>query len=122
VVAVTYLEEVADDIEAEARHGEALDAGMRDLFLAYALLAFAKGDATTAADVHDAWVAWMIGQARSHRSIVPFEELALDVQREDDPFVEAIRRVARRRGLRGRWPDATPTSADSGPRHPHRTG
>jgi hypothetical protein len=103
VVLVTYLEAVASEIEAEARPGEAPDSDMRDLFLAYAVLAHAKGEGTTAPDVHDAWVAWMLGRGQSHRSMVPFSELAPDVQREDDQFVEAIRHVARKRGLRGRW-------------------
>lgn len=97
---MTYLEDLAAEIEAEARPGEAPDESMRGLFLGYAVLALSKGNSTTAPDVHDAWVAWMLGQGRTHRSNVPFAELSPEVQREDDPFVEAIRRVARRRGLR----------------------
>ena len=99
---MTYLEDLAAEIEAEARPGEVPDASMRALFLLYAVLALSKGDATSAPDVHDAWVAWMLGQRRSHRSNVPYADLAPDVQHEDDPFVEAIRRVARRRKLRAR--------------------
>lgn len=72
---------------------------MRDLFLIYAVLALAKGERTSAPDVHDAWAAWMLGRGRSHRSLVPFEQLDSPVQHEDDPFVEAIRGVARDRGL-----------------------
>jgi len=103
---MTYLEDVAHDIEAVVRPGQESDADMRDLFLAYAVLAQAKGEATTAPDVHDAWVAWMLGRRRDHSSMVPFADLPADVQREDDPFVEAIQRVARQRGLRGRWAQA----------------
>lgn len=96
---MTYLEDLAAEIEAEARPNEAADPSMRMLFLLYAVLALSKGVSTSAPDVHDAWVAWMLGQGRGHRSNVPYADLSPRVQHEDDPFVEAIRRVARRRGL-----------------------
>lgn len=103
---MTYLEQVAIEIEQEARPHAAPDAEMRGLFLAYAVLALAKAETTTAPDVHDAWAARMLDRGREHPSLVPYEELATDVQGQDEPFVAAIRRVARRRQLRGRYPDA----------------
>lgn len=66
-----------------------------DLFLIYAALGRTRGDATSARDVHDAWVAWMEIHRRRHRSMRPFEELPNEVRREDEPFVEAIRAALR---------------------------
>lgn len=64
---------------------------LRGLFRLYALLAFCKGEAVSASDVHDAWVVWMLDRGEEHESLVPFEALSADVKREDAPFVEAIR-------------------------------
>jgi hypothetical protein len=72
------------------RHSESL-------FLLYAVLMRAKGEAVTAADVHDAWAAWIESTQGEHGSLVPFESLDPDVQDEDLPYVEAIRWAARHR-------------------------
>lgn len=60
------------------------------LYRMYALLSFAKGEDTTAQDVHDAWVAWRVETFPDHRSAVPFGFLSEEVQRMDDKYVEAI--------------------------------
>lgn len=65
------------------------------LYRMYALLALAKGEATTAEDVHDAWSGWMAGLNPKHRNLIPFDELAAGVQRLDEPYVEAIHAAAR---------------------------
>lgn len=62
----------------------------------YAVLALAKGQALTGRDVHNAWSAWMSSIDPDHESVEPYDELAPDVRREDDPLVAAIRRVAPR--------------------------
>ena len=36
----------------------------------------------------------MTVRSKTHESMVPFENLAVEVRREDEPFAEAIRRVA----------------------------
>jgi hypothetical protein len=73
-----------------------LDEPRRQLFLLYAVLAVVCSQAIERRDVHHAWVAWMELQGEVHRSMVPLEELSAPVQAEDDPFVEAIRRVSAR--------------------------
>lgn len=96
----SYIDAMADEIrrnmppEQLPEDGEDLDR----LFRLYALLAFSKGEAVSARDVHDAWVVWMLDRGEKHESIVPFEDLTKDVQREDSPFVAAIRAAARRTG------------------------
>ncbi|WP_446430668.1 DUF7701 domain-containing protein [Polymorphospora lycopeni] len=68
------------------------------LFLTYAVLLRARGTAVTAQDVHNAWVAWMLTCDPNHEALVPYEDLPPDVARQDDKYVEAIRRVAARGG------------------------
>lgn len=63
------------------------------LFRLYAVLALAKGERVTAADVHNAWAAWMQEGNRGHPAIRPFEELDSSAQRADEPFVTAIKAV-----------------------------
>ena len=65
------------------------------LFLLYAVLMRAKGEQVTAADVHDAWAAWMDNRDPGHTALVPFDELSLATQREDEPYVQAIQAAAR---------------------------
>jgi hypothetical protein len=75
------------------------------LFLTYAVLLLAKGQEVTRADVHNAWVAWMIGKGETHESMVPFAELPPQTQAEDSPFMVAIRTVAQKREPGRRLPD-----------------
>ena len=67
-----------------------------DLFRLYAVLALTKGAETTAEDVHNAWSAWMTQLRKSHPSVRPFDELGPDTQKEDLPFVAAIRAASER--------------------------
>lgn len=62
----------------------------------YALLALTLGPSTNLADVHDAWALWRNSTNPTHQSLVPFEELPDEVQELDRPYVEAIKRTARR--------------------------
>ena len=49
------------------------DDGADDLFRLYGLLALAKGIDTTAEDVHNAWVVWMVQRGgQDHQSLRPF--------------------------------------------------
>ncbi len=52
------------------------------------------GEKVEARNVHDAWSAWMSQSNPRHDSIRPFEQLTVDVQAQDEPFAEAIRKVA----------------------------
>lgn len=92
-----YLDALAAEIRAEVPDAVLPAEGNEGLFLYYAVLALAKGAGVEASDVHNAWVAWMLGRGERHESMVPFDRLSLNVQEEDRPFVEAIRRVAARR-------------------------
>lgn len=92
-----YIDKLAVAIFKKAHHGGLPTSGPTGdfpLYRMYALLARAKGVMTTAADVHDAWSAWIAGIAPEHRSLKPFHELAPEVQRADDLYVDAIHAVA----------------------------
>ncbi|HEY7950427.1 MAG TPA: hypothetical protein VID51_06275 [Solirubrobacterales bacterium] len=95
---MTYLDELADEIERHVPAEVLPDDDIRSLFRLYALLALAKGSSVEVADVHNAWAAWMQERDPSHRSLRPFEELDAETQASDIPFTEAIREVAERLG------------------------
>jgi hypothetical protein len=88
---VTYLDELASRIEERVPRELRPREDARSLFRLYAVLALVKGRDVSAADVHNAWAAWMLARDPEHRSIRPFQELDPETQASDLPFVEAIR-------------------------------
>src|SRR5438132_7641225 len=94
---VSYLDEVAEAIRAEL-HEVPSNATPRRLLHIYAVLLLGKGQSVDAADVHNAWVAWMEETQPDHPSNRPYEELDQATQAADRPFVEAIRRAAKALG------------------------
>lgn len=93
---MSYLDETAGAIQALVPDRLLPDEdGVEDLFRLYALLAHVKAEDVTAEDVHDAWALWMLRRDADHESIVPFSSLDASTRREDAPFVDAIRQVAR---------------------------
>ena len=95
---MTYLSDIADEILRELPPDLVPSEGTGDLMLLYAVLCLVVGAEVTAANVHDAWTAWMTARGQEHASMVPFNSLPSDEQIEDEPFVMAIRRVADRLG------------------------
>ena len=93
----SYLSDDADLIRSELPPGTRPPPDSDQLFILYALLMRAKGEEVTAEDVHDAWAAWILGREGTHKSLLPFESLDPEIQREDYPYVEAIHRAVRRR-------------------------
>ncbi len=65
-----------------------------DLLRLYSLLALVAGSEVSRENVHDAWSLWRSMTRPDHPAIIPFEELSLDVQNLDQPYVEAIQRLA----------------------------
>lgn len=93
---MSYLDELAAEIEQRVPDGLLPAGDTRSLFRLYALPALVKGRGVSAADVHNAWAVWMQERDPQHRSIKPFRDLDADTQAADEPFVEAIRIVAER--------------------------
>ena len=91
---MNYISEIAERIRREVPQ-EVLPEGDTDLlFLIYAVLALTIGEEVRAEDVHDAWSAWMTHLDPSHQSIKPFFQLGSQTKKSDQPFVDAIKRVA----------------------------
>ena len=95
-----YLSDLATEIRGEVDDSLVPD-NADQLFILYAVLARAKGTAVTETDVHDAWVAWVTMRGDEHENARPFEDLDRATQREDAPFVDAIKRVSARRHSSG---------------------
>lgn len=91
---MNYLTELGKAIQREVDSSFLPDGDTTSLFRLYAVLALAKGTAVTGEDVHNAWAAWMSDQDITHESIRPYHQLPSHVQREDQVFVDAIRKVA----------------------------
>lgn len=91
---MTYLDDLASEIERRVAPELVPDEDTRSLFRLYAVLAMAKGQAVDPADVHNAWASWMQDRDPDHRSIKPFDELDAHTQAYDEPFVIAIRAAA----------------------------
>lgn len=95
-VHLTYISRLALEIRDEVPTDKIPSTNTEELFLLYAVLLLAKGEAVTREDVHNAWVAWMTSRGEQHESMVPFTELPANIQAEDSPFAYAIKRVAQR--------------------------
>ncbi len=87
----SYLDVVAADI------GALVPCVPPALLRIYAVLALAKGTATTLEDVHDAWVAYMSPRHAGNPALAPFCDLPPDVQEMGEPVAGAIRAVAHQR-------------------------
>jgi hypothetical protein len=98
---VNYLELIGAEIQREADPESTPPDEDMPLYRLYALLLLAKGNEVTDEDVHNAWVVWATEHQPESDKIMPFKELSLRSQRKDDPYTEAIRRVARRLNMEG---------------------
>jgi hypothetical protein len=99
---LNYIDALADAIREQVPPDLVPDGDTTVLFRIYALLALVRGDGVQCEDVHDAWSAWISASDPGHPSVVAYADLTPDVQAADAPYAEAIRAVARRRGLHGR--------------------
>ena len=93
---MSYLDELAVEIEREVPAEMLPGHDTKLLFRLYALLLLAKGADVTAPDVHNAWAIWMQETDPGHHAIRPYEELDPAAQASDEPFVAAIKLVADR--------------------------
>lgn len=94
---MTYIDRIAADISAEL--GDTWDDLSDDdkrLYRIYALLAKTNLGVVSLEDVHDAWAVWRMETRPDHPSIVPFDELAPDVQELDRKYADAIREIGYR--------------------------
>ena len=86
VLVLNYLERVAEKIRQEVSPDTLPTAETKSLFRLSAVPALAKGEQITLADGHNAWSAWMIDQDPTRESLQPFDELAPELQQDDQPL------------------------------------
>lgn len=110
---MNYIDELAAAIRAQVPAELIPNGEVAPLFRTYAVLALAKGEQVELEDVHNAWSAWMTGIDPGHRSLRPLAELPPDIQRSDQPYLDAIRAVVRDHRLetkpRGKAHDHAPS-------------
>jgi hypothetical protein len=93
-----YLDAIAAHIKEHIPVDRMPEGRTGDLLRVYAVLLRAKGADVTLSDIHDAWAAWMAMQESEHESLVPHEDLPVDVQEQDRVFAMAVRRAATESG------------------------
>lgn len=89
---MNYIDEIKEELAKHIKVG-------KGLMNVYSLLVLIKGEDTTLEDVHDAWSVninqtWDFATHGNHRSLVPFNELAKEVQDKDQHYVDGIRKTA----------------------------
>lgn len=62
----------------------------------YALLVLTVGENCTQENIHDAWSVWQNKIDDSHRSLIPFADLAKEVQALDEKYRLAVVEVAKK--------------------------
>jgi hypothetical protein len=92
----SYLDKIAAEIRRNADPDAALSDEDLPLYRIYAVLLLAKGRDVTVEDVHNAWAAWASEHEPESRTLLPFKELSLRVQRKDQLYVDAIHQAAER--------------------------
>lgn len=89
-----YLDKIAAGIRKHLPKNSLPDGDSDQLLLTYAVLLRAKGVAVTCSDVHDAWAAWMAQENPDHDALLEYDKLSIEVKKEDEIFVEAIKKHA----------------------------
>lgn len=98
---MNYIDELAAAIRSHVSVDLIPEGDTSVLFRVYAVLALAKGEDVALRDVHDAWAAWIASTEPRHPSLRPFSDLPTAVRCSDQPYLDAIRTVARTRALAG---------------------
>lgn len=99
---MNYVDELAEAIRRAVAPQFLPEGDTGPLFRLYALLALVKGEGVSREDVHNAWAVWMSERDPHHPAIQPYGDLSPETQREDQPFVDAIRHVVSSRRASGR--------------------
>ncbi|HEY2194510.1 MAG TPA: hypothetical protein VGH76_19740 [Actinomycetospora sp.] len=93
---MTYIDDATHELNAQLSASHAGNGCPPELTKLYALLVLTRGADCTLEDVHDAWAVWTAAERPEHRSLIPFSDLAVDVQLLDVPYRDAIRAAATR--------------------------
>lgn len=88
---MNYIEKIKDLLEEELKMRGTEYEGLLDT---YGLLVLVVGENCTNENIHDAWSIWQTKTQPEHRSLKPFNELTKEVQDLDEPYRQAVIKVA----------------------------
>ena len=89
---MNYIEKVKNLLEAELKMK---GTDYEDLLDVYGLLVLTVGKNCTNKNIHDAWSIWQNKTQPEHRSLKPFMKLTKKVQDLDEPYRQAVIKVAK---------------------------
>jgi len=88
---MNYIDKIKEMLDAELNMMGTDYVGLLDL---YGLLVMVVGENCTNEHIHDAWSVWQNRTEPTHRSLKPFNELTKEVQDLDEPYRQAVIKVA----------------------------
>lgn len=65
-------------------------------YLDLACVSASTGTQITNEEIHDAWSIWKNTVDKSHVSIIPYNQLSIEIQELDAPYTDAVNRAADR--------------------------
>ena len=86
-----YIEKVLNLLEKELKMKGTSFEGLLEV---YALLVLTVGENCTNEHIHDSWSIWQNKTEPTHRSLIPFYKLTKKVQKLDEPYRQAVVKVA----------------------------
>lgn len=87
-----YVQKIQDLLEEELHMKGTPYEGLLET---YGLLVLVVGENCTQENIHDAWSTWQNLTLPNHRSLKPFNELSEEVQDLDEPYRQAVIKVAK---------------------------
>ena len=88
---MNYIDQIKELLDTELSMSGTPYEGLLDT---YALLVLVVGESCTNEHIHDAWSIWQNRTQPEHRSLKPFNELIEEVQALDEPYRQAVIKVA----------------------------
>lgn len=89
---MNYIQKIQNLLEEELKMKGTPYEGLLET---YSLLVLIVGKNCTNEDIHDAWSIWQNKTEPKHRSLIPFNELTKNVQDLDEPYRQAVIKVAK---------------------------
>ena len=89
---MTYINKIRLALDKELNMS---DSEYEDLLDVYALLVLIVGENCTNEHIHDAWSVWQNNTDPEHRSLITFNQLTKEVQDLDEPYRQAVIKVAK---------------------------
>ena len=89
---MNYIEKIKNLLAVELKMKSIAYEGLLDI---YTLLVLTVGEDCTNEHIHDAWSIWQSKTQPKHRSLKPFNELTKEVQDLDEPYRQAVIKIAK---------------------------